>query len=282
MNHIDKPSFTFSRVGRQRSPSYPKISLPEAISLAQKIVDVAMMDPIEEDELAKRLGYEAGSSWLGLRLSALSKFGLLEIIPASPTRGRMCELTALGDKLMRWNAGSEEHRTALRHAALRPPVYNDLWTRFGPDLPPNAEMAAYLVTERKFNRNVVESVLADFRATAECADLKSMPRPKVQVDAATLDAYSRIRTQSRELLQGAPSMGQTHFVLGQPFTGGPTTEELRRVLQRDTNDRTTAIPLADGETATITMPKKMTPQSWQMLIDTLELWKKQTEAADVS
>jgi len=39
---------------------------------------------------------------------------------------------------------------------------------------------------------------------------------------------------------------------------------------------------ADGETATITMPKMMSPQSWQMLIDTLKLWKKQTEAADVS
>jgi hypothetical protein len=36
-------------------------------------------------------------------------------------------------------------------------------------------------------------------------------------------------------------------------------------------------PLADGETATITMPKKMSPQSWQMLLDTLELWKKQAE-----
>lgn len=282
MNHIDKPTVTFSRLGRQRSPSYPKISLPEAISLAQKIVDIAMMEPIEEDELAKRLGYEAGSSWLGLRLSALSKFGLLEIIPATPTRGRMCELTALGDKLVRWNAGSDEHKAALRHAALRPPVYDDLWTRFGPDLPTNAEMAAYLVTERKFNRNVVESVLADFRATAECADLKSMPmpRPKAQVDAATLDAYSRIRTHSRQLLQGAPSLGQTHFVLGQPFTGGPTIDELRKALQQESNNRTTAIPLADGETATITMPKMMSPESWQMLLDTLELWKKQAAAAN--
>jgi hypothetical protein len=25
------------------------------------------------------------------------------------------------------------------------------------------------------------------------------------------------------------------------------------------------------------MPKKMSPQSWQMLLDTLELWKKQAE-----
>lgn len=44
--------------------------------------------------------------------------------------------------------------------------------------------------------------------------------------------------------------------------------------------RTAAVPLADGETATITMPKKMSPQSWQMLLDTLELWKTQSAAAE--
>jgi hypothetical protein len=35
------------------------------------------------------------------------------------------------------------------------------------------------------------------------------------------------------------------------------------------------------EMATINMPKKMSPQSWQMLLDTLELWKKQAGAAEV-
>jgi hypothetical protein len=280
MNHIDKPAATFSRTGRQRSPSYPNISLPEAISLVRKIIDVAMSNPIPEDELAQRLGYEAGSSWLGLRLSALSKFGLLEIIPASPTRGKMCELTGLAERLMSWNPSPDDHKAALRQAALRPPIYNDLWTRFGPEFPADAEMAAYLVGERKFNRNVVSSVLADFRATAECADLKSMPKPKPRVDAATLDAYSRIRTQSRAMLQNTPTVGQTHFLLGQPFMGGATVEEMRQALQQNSNERTTAIPLADGETATITMPKKMSPQSWQMLLDTLELWKNQSAAAE--
>lgn len=282
MNHIGNPVVTFSRVGRQRSPSYPNISLPEAISLAHRIVDVAMSNPIAEDELAQRLGYEAGSSWLGLRLSALSKFGLLEIIPASPTRGKMCELTGLAERLMRWNSEKDDYKVALRQAALRPPIYNDLWTNFGPDLPTNAEMAVYLVTERKFNRNVVESVLADFRATVECADLKSMPRPTPEIYAAKLDAYSRARAQAEAILRNAT--GQTHFVLGQPFAGGgPTADEVRRALEQkleNPDQRTAAIPLVDGETATITMPKKMSSQSWQTLIDTLELWKKQAGAAE--
>ena len=40
-----------------------------------------------------------------------------------------------------------------------------------------------------------------------------------------------------------------------------------------------AVPLADGKMATITMPKKMSSPSWQTLIDTLELRKKQAGAA---
>jgi len=38
--------------------------------------------------------------------------------------------------------------------------------------------------------------------------------------------------------------------------------------------------IPDSETATITMPKHMSPESWQMLLDTLELWKKQAAAAE--
>jgi len=43
-----------------------------------------------------------------------------------------------------------------------------------------------------------------------------------------------------------------------------------------------AIPLANGETATITMPKQVSPPSRQMLIDPLELWKKQAGGAESS
>jgi hypothetical protein len=238
-----------------------------------------MSNPIAEDELAQRLGYEAGSSWLGLRLSALSKFGLLEIIPASPTRGKMCELTGLAERLMRWNSEKDDYKVALRQAALRPPIYDDLWTKFGPELPTNAEMSAYLVTERKFNRNVVESVLADFRATAECADLKSMPRPKRQVDGETIAAFANMRLPGGDDTRTVPGGG------GAPYGLSRSAAETLRLWQEPlpkTNQRTTGIPLTDGETATITMPKKMSPQSWQMLIDTLELWKKQAAAADIS
>ena len=169
----------------------------------------------------------------------------------------------------------------LRKAALRPAIYQDLWERFGPQLAEtDDEMATYLVTEQRFTRDAAFRMLAHFRSTIAIARLRTMGQEKPRNDAATLDAYSQISVAGATTSPNPPpAVGKTHFVLGQPFMGGPTIEELRRALQQDTNDRTTAIPLADGETATITMPKQMSPQSWQMLIDTLDLWKKQAAAA---
>jgi len=263
---------------RLRSPSYPSIGLPEAISLARRIYDKVSMYPENQETLAQLLGYDTGSSWLGLRLSALTKFGLAEIIPGNSSRGKACVLTALAETLVTWNPASNEYKSALRQAALRPPIYNDLWTRFGPEFPTNREMTTYLVDERKFNPNVVNTLIADFRATAECADLKSLPMPKptVQVDGTTIDAYSRTYLPGAESIRTVPPREKTPYVLGQ--SAAETLRLWQEPIEKITQ-RTTAIPLADGETATITMPKKMSPQSWQMLLDTLELWKKQAAVA---
>jgi len=264
---------------RVRSPSYPNIGLPEALAMLRRIYDVAFTNPIPEEEMARQLGYESASSWLGLRLSAMSKFGLLEIIPASPTRAKCCMITALGEEVLRNAPESTQHLAALRQAALRPTIYDDLWNRFGSELPPNSEMAAYLVDERKFNPKAVASLLANFRATVECADLKSMPRPKRTISGETIDAYANMRIPGWPSTRISPSL-----TLAQPHAGGTTIDEMRRQLEQhfgEASGRMASIPLADGETATITMPKKMTPQSWQILIDTLELWKKQAGAAEV-
>lgn len=44
--------------------------------------------------------------------------------------------------------------------------------------------------------------------------------------------------------------------------------------------RTTAIPLDGCEDAILELPREMTPQRWQTIIDTLELWKKQAQKAE--
>jgi hypothetical protein len=98
------------------------------------------------------------------------------------------------------------------------------------------------------------------------------------VDGETIAAFANMRFSGRTNVRTTPSL-----TLGQPYSGGMTIDEMRKQLEQhfaETSGRVASIPLADGETATITMPKKMSPQSWQMLIDTLELWKKQAAIAD--
>lgn len=269
---------------RHRSPSYPCVSLPMALSLLRRITELVGFEAFTEKNLAQAMGYEGGSSWLSLQVSALRKFGLLEIIPAGPTRERSCMPTPLAHFLLTSRAGSAERQAALRQAALRPPIYDDLWSRFGSDLPPNPAMAGYLVDARSFNPKAVEALLADFRATVDFADLKAMPRQERYEGVAPLDAYSRIHAMDRGRAMGLPPVGQTHFI-GAPSTiGGNALDNTRKMLEQmheQSDHRMASIPLAEGETATINMPKKMSPQSWQMLLDTLELWKKQAGAADV-
>jgi hypothetical protein len=204
------------------------------------------------------------------------KYGLLDAMPGTAGRPRSYQITEAGVQMATVDADSPLRLLYLRKAALRPAIYQDLWERFGPQLPEiDDAMANYLVTEQKFTRDAAFKMLAHFRSTITISRLRSAGAEKPKIDATTLDAYSKVRVAASGDLQTVPAPGQTHYVLGQPFTGGPTVEEWRKALQQNSNERTTAMPLADGETATITMPKKMSPQSWQMLIDTLELWKKQ-------
>jgi len=265
----------------RRSPNYPSTGLPEAVSFLRKIHEKVGQERVPEDTLAQALGYTKDSSWLNLLLSSLVKYGLLDAMPGTAGRPRSYQITEAGVQLATVDADSPLRLLYLRKAALRPAIYQDLWERFGPQLPEiDDEMANYLVTEQKFTRDAAFRMLAHFRSTIAIARLRSPGIEKPKIDAATLDAYSKVRGPASGDLQTVPTPGQTHYVLGQPFMGGATVEQLRQAFQQSSSERTTAIPLADGETATITMPKKMSAQSWQMLLDTLELWKKQSAAAE--
>ena len=270
----------------KRSPNYPSTGLPEAVCFLRKIYDKVGDNRIPEDTLAAALGYTKDSSWLNLLLSSLVKFGLLDAVSGSGGRPRKYKITETGLDLATADANSPLRVPALRRAALRPPIYQDLWEKFGPQLPEfDDEMASYLVSERRFNRDAAFKMLAHFRSTVVSANLKDLGKEKIPIDAATLDAFSQGSFPGAGEMQTAPPMGKTQFIIGQSLLKGQSVGELRRLLEQhreESDQRTTAIPLADGEIATIMMPKKMSPQSWQMLIDTLELWKKQASSETAS
>lgn len=277
---------------RLRSPAYPHVSLPEAMTMVADLAAAADAGhALTLTEAAEALGLKPESSWLNLRLAALKKFGLIEDLPAGETRERRLRLTYSALTLDSLAPGKPLHK-ALRHqAALMPPIYNDLWEKFGPVLPSNAPMREYLVKERHFNPQSVDALLDNFRSTVEYAGLvehalsfrelaeaiaadpqeneKKAPRK-----SRLASAMEQFKTVNREAEAAA-----TGPIIGESLLNLSAAQLRARVEQTEaaTGRRITFIPLDGNADAMLQFPREMTAQRWQTIIDTLELWKKQAD-----
>lgn len=273
-----------------RSPAYPHIGLAEAMETVAKLASAAdASHGLNLTEAAGALGLKAESSWLNLRLAALKKFGLIEDLPAGESRERRIRLTRVALILASLPRGEPLHK-ALRHgAALRPPIYQDLWEQFGPLLPTNAPMREYLVQERQFNPQAVDALLENFRATIEYAGLveqalsfqelaeaiaadqaKKSDGGKRLSPAARARQHLREMTREAEAAAAGPRLGESLLALS-----AAQLKARREQNEVITGRRTASIPLDGGEDAVLQLPREMSAQRWQAIIDTLEVWKKQ-------
>jgi len=241
-------------VRRTRSPSYPAVSLPDGLEDLRRVFSQIQHHPAPLEALGAALDMKPGGSALNGRLSALKKFGLLDEIEGTKGAHKSYRVTLLGKDLVLHGKESEEFRAAARQAALLPVIYAALWEHFGPVLPSNALLKTHLVRERNFNAHQVDGMIADFRATVEFAGLggesgaASAPTPAAEVETFG-QTVQRYATQ-----QATP--GATASAPGEVFT----------------------IPLEDGKFATIPYP--MSPQTWELFMQTLTLWKPRLVAQD--
>lgn len=276
---------------RLRSPAYPHISLPEAVWLATKIRAVAdSSHAVTLTAAAQALELTPESSWLNLRLAALKKFGLIEDLPAGATRERRVRLTSTAVMLATIPPNDVMNRVLRRQAALRPPIYEDLWNRFGPILPANDPMRDYLVKERLFNPQSVDALLDNFRSTIEYAELMESALTFDELAAAiTADAKTKANTARKTPLAQAMERMKTRNREAEAAATGPiigesllnlSAAQLRAQVEQTeaaTGRRITFIPLDGNADAMLQFPREMTAQRWQTIIDTLELWKKQAD-----
>jgi hypothetical protein len=282
-----------TRSERLRSPAYPHIGLAEAMETVAKLASAAdASHGLNLTEAAGALGLKAESSWLNLRLAALKKFGLIEDLPAGESRERRIRLTHVALTLASLPRGEPLHK-ALRHgAALRPPIYQDLWEQFGPLLPTNAPMRAYLVQERQFNPQAVGALLENFRATIEYAGLVEQAlsfqelAEAIEADHAKksdggerLSPAARARQHLREMTREAEAAAAAPLLGASLLDLSPAQlQALQKKTEAESTRRTASIPLDGNEDVILHFPREMTPQRWQTIIDTLALWKKQAES----
>ena len=148
-----------------RSPSFPFISLSEALHRVRELYNAERRNLVHPDVAVACWGYSPRSSGGKQTIAALRAYGLLEDI-----RGDL-RLTDRAQHILVREPGTAGRDDLLRQAALSPPVFARLWERYGADLPSDKSLRTYLVLELKFNENSVEGLLRSYRETLAFAEL---------------------------------------------------------------------------------------------------------------
>jgi hypothetical protein len=168
------------RGGRVRSPSFPFISLAEAVQRARDLFEAERRNLVRPEVALQHWDYSAKSSAGAQTIAALRAYGLLEDV-----RGEL-RLTDRAQHILVREPGSTERNDLLRQAALSPPLFSKLWDRYGADLPSDKSLRSWLVLEIKVNERSVEELLRSYRETIQYAGLLPAEEPRARIRVAAL------------------------------------------------------------------------------------------------
>jgi len=142
---------------RIRSPNYPQISLPDAISRVALIFSKEHQHPAPKEVMVKDMGYNGihGNS-LGA-LSALSKYGLLE------RDGQDYRVSERAIAIIH-PLDEASKIAALRDAAQAPALYAEIFEQFKGQLPSDENLRAYLI-RKGFAESALTPVIESLRET---------------------------------------------------------------------------------------------------------------------
>lgn len=197
-----------------RSPSYPGISLSEAIEKARVVYQHESRNAAPVVAIVGHWGYKAGSGPGSVAFAALKKFGLLD--DEGTGAGRTAKLTDLGLKIILDDReDSPDRAAAIREAALRPGIHSELWSKYGGELPSPQTLRYHLLTDRKFTQSGADEFIQQFKATIDFARLKEsgiMPPAEGERDDDPEDEVPRHVANPKGLKQ-MPGIREEAFTL---------------------------------------------------------------------
>ncbi|HLA94798.1 MAG TPA: hypothetical protein VK612_03685 [Pyrinomonadaceae bacterium] len=156
-----------SKQKKFRSPNYPFIGLKEALKKATVLKEKGGLFEVPFRSAMELWKYKVGST--SQTIAALKAFGLITV--TGEGESRKMKVTDVARKIL---GEHPERPQLLKEAAVKPPVYQDLWRQFGGGvLPADSIIANYLEYDRKFNPEVIKGVISDFRDTITFANLST-------------------------------------------------------------------------------------------------------------
>ena len=160
-----------AKISKGRSPAYPYVSLEKAVEKAERIAAAGVgRNAYPPETFYKIWGSGAQSSSSRQTMAALNHFGLVQYVGRG--KERKIVLSDLARKIVMDKIPNSAARLkALQEAALEPPIYFDLWERYGPILPDDIVLATYLTMERDYNNEAVKPLIDCYRDTLRYSGL---------------------------------------------------------------------------------------------------------------
>lgn len=201
-----------------RGPSYPALSLEEAVGKAKEFWVAAKRGAAPVAAVAKHWGYSETSSSGKTAVAALLQFGLLQ--SEGSLHSRTVKLTNLGLDIVLDHETSARRASALQEAVRAPKLYADILAKWPPhELPIDSMLRYYLIREKSFNEVSVGSFIKDFRASVAFAGLAIPPTMSPESTMIEeLETDSESMSMSAALTEAAASARSLPYGLQSPET----------------------------------------------------------------
>lgn len=232
---------------QSKTPDYPVIDLESAVSRIQDFYKAEKKNAASPDVLASHWKLTPKSSAVGLTASALKKFGLLEKAEVGKVK-----LSDLALNIVLDEEGSADRLAAIQTAATSPQLYGILWNKYKAELPSDTSLKKMLVMEMGFHDKIAVDIINKYRRTI---------------------AYARLADGNVEPM---PQVPEQRLSPSMPLLSSPT---LPKPQAKHPGSREIRLNLDHGEIL-VSLPNGTTATEIELLVDTLNLWKKRMAKGD--
>jgi hypothetical protein len=164
-------------MARVRSPNYPALSLPEAISRVKTVHDAEQHLAAPKEVIAKHLGYNGLNGAALSTISAIGKYGLIEEASGAKMRVSPLAITIL------YPPSPADKATAIKEAAFKPALFTEIDKEWEGHRPSDENLRSYLV-RRNFAVDAIDRVIKSYRETMDLVTPipggYTAPAPKVE------------------------------------------------------------------------------------------------------
>jgi hypothetical protein len=212
-------------MSRNRSPSYPSVSLSQAIDLVSKIHRTCRTNVISRENAAHEMGYSGMTGRSMKVLADLLQFGLLEKAGSGDVKvtQRAVDILHAIDPV--------ERDEAIIEAAYAPQLFRDIHDRFPDGIPSEGVIKSYLIQQDFMDAAIGPAISAFMQTYRTVEHLRSSNAARDSMSASRIDD-----TEEAIEASNAVSQAQTAAVTAAQLVGSDMQAILTALTKGDLNE----------------------------------------------